>query len=161
MSTSISGTLTTAQTEALSALETTTTSSNDNATLDKDAFLKLMLVQLQYQDPLEPLDSSEYISQMAQFTELEQMTNMADSMETLEELTSLISYQLDDLTTITDALEENSEYTATMIENQSSVLLQNEEIISEIASITQAMESYFASSDDEVTDQEILSLISE
>ncbi|MCL2702307.1 MAG: hypothetical protein FWE91_01695 [Defluviitaleaceae bacterium] len=44
--------------------------------LDKDAFLKLLLVQLQYQDPLNPMDDREFIAQMAQFSALEQMQNM-------------------------------------------------------------------------------------
>lgn len=47
-----------------------------NGTLDKDAFLKLLVTQLQYQDPLNPMDDKEFIAQMAQFTSLEQMQNM-------------------------------------------------------------------------------------
>lgn len=44
--------------------------------LDKDAFLRLLVTQLQYQDPLNPMDDKEFLSQMAQFTSLEQMNNM-------------------------------------------------------------------------------------
>lgn len=47
--------------------------------LDKDAFLKLLLTQLQYQDPLDPVDNTEFIAQMAQLTVAEQMQNMAQS----------------------------------------------------------------------------------
>jgi flagellar basal-body rod modification protein FlgD len=47
--------------------------SND---LDKDAFLKLLCAQLQYQDPLDPMDNTEFVAQMAQFTSLEQMYNL-------------------------------------------------------------------------------------
>lgn len=46
-------------------------------TLDKNAFLQLMVTQMQYQDPLQPQDSSQFLSQLAQFTALEQMTNVA------------------------------------------------------------------------------------
>ncbi len=44
--------------------------------LDKDAFLQLMVKQLQYQDPLNPMDNQAFLAQMAQFTALEQMQNM-------------------------------------------------------------------------------------
>lgn len=45
--------------------------------LDKDAFIQLLVTQMQYQDPLEPMDNSEMLAQMAQFTALEQMMNVA------------------------------------------------------------------------------------
>lgn len=51
-----------------------------NDELGKDAFLMLLTTQMQYQDPLEPQDNSEYIAQLAQFSSLEQMTNLNDTM---------------------------------------------------------------------------------
>jgi len=48
--------------------------------LGKDEFLQLLITQLQYQDPMEPMDDNEYIAQLAQFSELEQMTNMNDNL---------------------------------------------------------------------------------
>ncbi len=51
--------------------------------LDKDAFLKILVAQLTYQDPLNPMDDKEFIAQLAQFTSLEQLTNIAGSMETM------------------------------------------------------------------------------
>lgn len=48
--------------------------------LDKDAFLRLLVTQLQYQDPLDPMDNTEFVSQMAQFTALEQMNNLNNTM---------------------------------------------------------------------------------
>ncbi len=50
-------------------------------TLDKDAFLQLLVAQMKYQDPLEPTSNTEYISQFATFSELEQMQNMSASMD--------------------------------------------------------------------------------
>ena len=47
--------------------------------IDKDAFLKLFMTQLQYQDPLSPMDNKDFIAQMAQFSSVEQLTNIASS----------------------------------------------------------------------------------
>jgi flagellar basal-body rod modification protein FlgD len=49
--------------------------------LDKDAFLKLFVTQIQHQDPLSPDDSSEMASQLAQFDGLEQMMNVNKTLE--------------------------------------------------------------------------------
>ncbi|ONI46358.1 flagellar hook capping protein [Candidatus Epulonipiscium fishelsonii] len=49
--------------------------------LGKDEFIQLLLVQMQYQDPLEPMDTNESIAQLAQFSALEQMMNVATVTE--------------------------------------------------------------------------------
>lgn len=46
--------------------------------LGKDDFLLLLVTQMKYQDPLEPTDNTEYVTQLAQFSELEYMQNMMD-----------------------------------------------------------------------------------
>ncbi len=56
-------------------------SRKSGAELDKDAFLRLLVTQLRYQDPLSPMENTEFVSQMAQFSTLEQVTNMARSLE--------------------------------------------------------------------------------
>lgn len=55
---------------------------DDNSSLDKEAFLQLLVAQMKYQDPLEPTSNTEYISQLATFSSLEQMQNLNSTMET-------------------------------------------------------------------------------
>ena len=56
-------------------------SSQDVSTLGKDDFLTLLLAQLKNQDPLNPTDNTEFVSQLAQFSALEQMTLMNATLE--------------------------------------------------------------------------------
>src|SRR3954465_5403064 len=46
-------------------------------TLGKDDFLKLLVGQLQHQDPMQPSDDQQWIGQMAAFSQLEQVSNTA------------------------------------------------------------------------------------
>ena len=61
----------------------------NGSTLDKDAFLQLLVTQMKYQDPLEPTDNTEYVSQLATFSELEEMQNMTSAMD-MSRATSLV-----------------------------------------------------------------------
>ncbi len=54
--------------------------------LGKDDFLQLLVAQMQYQDPLEPMSNEESIAQLAQFSTLEQMNNIADGIDKSNEL---------------------------------------------------------------------------
>ena len=83
---------------ARTALDTTTTPTTgpttgptDGATtqidaqtsLGKDAFLKLLVAQLRYQNPMEPVDSSQFMAQTAQFTMVEKLEAMAAQTDAL------------------------------------------------------------------------------
>ncbi len=57
------------------------TPANANGVLGQNDFLKLMVAQLQAQDPLNPGNTNEYIGELAQFTEVEQTTNIANASE--------------------------------------------------------------------------------
>ncbi|MCS6838026.1 MAG: flagellar biosynthesis protein FlgD [Bdellovibrionaceae bacterium] len=52
-----------------------------NNKLDKDAFMKIMLVQMKHQDPTNPLKSHEMAAQLAQFSQLEQLQNINSSID--------------------------------------------------------------------------------
>src|SRR5215211_1911614 len=58
-------------------LAVTQTASGKNAEMGKDQFLKLFVAQLQHQDPMNPMEDSDFMGQMASFSTLEQVTNLA------------------------------------------------------------------------------------
>lgn len=60
-----------------------------NPDLGKDEFLKILMTQLQNQDPLDPMDDKDFVAQMATFSQLEQTMNMASSMDRLVENQSI------------------------------------------------------------------------
>ncbi len=49
--------------------------------MGKDEFLKLLTIQLKYQDPLQPMGNTEFLAQLAQFTSLEQLMNMNGNLQ--------------------------------------------------------------------------------
>ena len=59
------------------------TAANPNGALGKDDFLKLLLVELQYQDPTEPMDSEKILSQTSQLATLEASENTNKALESL------------------------------------------------------------------------------
>ncbi|MBU8790089.1 MULTISPECIES: flagellar hook assembly protein FlgD [Oceanobacillus] len=59
------------------------TSREPKPTIDKDGFLKILMTQLQNQDPTAPMNENEMVQQMATLTSLEQMMNMSKSIELL------------------------------------------------------------------------------
>ena len=74
MTTPISGATSTTPT-------TTGTSSTDHAANDKDMFMKLLVAQLKYQNPMSPTDGNQYMSQMAVFTQVEKLGQLVEAQQ--------------------------------------------------------------------------------
>lgn len=51
--------------------------------LGQAEFLRILLAQLQYQDPMKPMDNQQFLAQMAQFSSLAQTSQLKDSVDTL------------------------------------------------------------------------------
>lgn len=72
-----------------------------NNTIDQEAFIKLFLTQLQFQDPMQPVDNREFLAQMAQFSSLEQArqtsqnTNDLLAMNATTQALGLLNRQVD------------------------------------------------------------------
>ena len=162
MAFSVSGSFTEDQIKKLNAI------SNDAANetrkksqvLDKDAFLKLMMVQLQNQNPLSPTDNTEYMNQMAQFSSVEQLSNIAKTQETGNQLTSLVSKQIEEL----GAMLKKSSGTATsddMVKSQKEIIEQNSKVLAELVKMNAFLSSYIgkSSTENNVTNEEVFSAL--
>jgi flagellar basal-body rod modification protein FlgD len=62
---------------------TTSTSTSSSSTATKEMFLQLLVAQIKNQDPLNPTDSIQFVSQLAQFSELEQMIAIRSDADAL------------------------------------------------------------------------------
>jgi flagellar basal-body rod modification protein FlgD len=61
----------------------TATTSSSSGNLGQDEFLKLLITQLQYQDPMNPMEDKDFIAQLAQFSTLEKTMSMSSGIESL------------------------------------------------------------------------------
>jgi len=72
-----------------------------NNSIDQEDFIRLFLAQLQFQDPLEPVDNREFLAQLAQFSALEQSRQLSQntsdmlSMSAATQAVSLLNRQVD------------------------------------------------------------------
>ena len=64
-----------------STVGTDKASTRGTTDLGKDAFLQLLVCQMQNQDPMEPNSDTEYVAQLAQFSQLEQLQNLSTESE--------------------------------------------------------------------------------
>jgi flagellar basal-body rod modification protein FlgD len=60
-----------------------TSALGNNQGLDKNAFLKLLVAQMKNQDPLKPMDNTDFVAQLAQFSNLEQVMGINTRLDTL------------------------------------------------------------------------------
>lgn len=58
------------------------------ANSERDTFLQLLVAQLRHQNPLNPADGMQFVTQLAQFTALEQATQMREDISAIRELLS-------------------------------------------------------------------------
>ena len=129
--------------------------------LDKDAFLKLMMTQLQNQNPLSPTDNAEYMNQMAQFSSVEQLTNIAGAQETTNELNALISKQLEDMAKAIDKLSGTPGSSSEVVESQKKLLEQNTKMLEELVKMNAMLSSYMgqSSTSENVSDEDVFSIL--
>jgi len=88
--------------DAIGTTQTTQDSAlPQSSTIDQEDFIRLFLAQLQFQDPLEPVDNREFLAQLAQFSALEQSrqlsqnTNDMLTMDASTQAVSLLNRQVD------------------------------------------------------------------
>jgi flagellar basal-body rod modification protein FlgD len=73
-------------------MNTPQTSPGSNSQMGQMDFLQLLMVQLSYQDPMNPVDSQQFSAQLAQFSQLEQLTQMNENLS-LSQQTNLLLAQ--------------------------------------------------------------------
>jgi len=61
------------------------TTTTQTATVDKNMFLQLLIAQLQNQDPLNPTDGTQFLSELAQFQQLEQSANTGEDITAIRQ----------------------------------------------------------------------------
>jgi flagellar basal-body rod modification protein FlgD len=74
--------------EAIGITNTTADSSVPrNAGIAQEDFLRILITQLQFQDPLKPVDNQQFVAQLAQFSALEITRQQSESVDTLLTIT--------------------------------------------------------------------------
>lgn len=69
--------------QVVNTAKDTTKVKDSNDAYDKDMFLKLLVAEMEYQDPLEPTSNSEYVAELASFTQIETVQAVGEQMDQL------------------------------------------------------------------------------
>lgn len=92
------------------ASETSSATEDDGASISKDEFITLLMTQMQYQDPLNPMDSQALTSQLTDFSMLEQqissntlLEGMSETLENLSQI-NMLDYIGKEVTTSSNSL---------------------------------------------------------
>ncbi len=86
---SVSGTTVASRSGTTAAADATKQNTTGAASLDYNAFLKLLIAQMKNQDPMEPMKSSDYVAQLATFSQVEKAVQMNDRLGALLTLSQL------------------------------------------------------------------------
>jgi flagellar basal-body rod modification protein FlgD len=106
----------------------------EKTNLGKDAFLRLLITQLQHQDPTRPMEDREFIAQMAQFSSLEQMTNLNREVGSLlasydaVKASSFLGKDVDMISPLTGELVRGEVQSVMFAENQIFLRVNNRDV---------------------------------
>lgn len=115
-----------------SSTSSSVASESSGSSLDKDAFLQLLVAQMKYQDPLEPTDNTEYVAQLATFSQLEATQNMQATLTQME-ANDLVGKQV--ILKVTSSVTGETSYVSgqvdyTILENGKTYLSVNDKLYS-------------------------------
>jgi flagellar basal-body rod modification protein FlgD len=88
-----------AATGATTTPNSSSSPSNPNSLANENVFLQLLVAQLQYQDPTQPADGTQFITQLAEFTNVSNTTDMAGDLDTMNTNLSTITTDVNTLNT--------------------------------------------------------------
>ena len=110
--------VTTASTSAATAASTVATKKNDSQ-LNYEQFMKLLVVQLQNQNPLEPMNDRDFYAQMAQLGQVQGMEKLQQSMDVTKAQTLMGKTVTATLSTNPDGTQQNVTGTVTRLTSKS------------------------------------------
>lgn len=84
---------------AADAAQTSSTAKSSSTVMGKDAFLQLLVAQIKNQNPMNPADGVEFLSQLAQFSQLEQTMGIREGIDGLSKQVDSIATGLANKTT--------------------------------------------------------------